>query len=349
MPGLVELGIFFACTMVMLGALELKVFRKMPWIRQLAAALFLATWLSLGIGYRNWELLISFGVFFLGAEFLIKRRSWTRVLGDENLRGMIYFMLPAFTTQLIFVLVGKMGVVLPGDERYHGAPWALAKLGVPAWLQISLFVITTDLRRYWWHRMEHNVPFFWRVHKHHHSSTEMSLLANRDHPFYGFFDGILGAAHIWLMGINPALTGVALTFYFGWISFNHTGIAIPKPKDNSYPWWALIVVTPAYHSWHHTSECRYDANLADVFPIWDLIFGTFEAPRSNEETWKYGLEGDEKLPESVLMSMLTPFQGRQRPQRPETSSPLIESSLIESVNPGRLLTRLSVRPSQFPS
>jgi len=45
--------------------------------------------------------------------------------------------------------------------------------GQPFWLQCIEVILFSDLLIYWGHRLQHSVPFLWRFHKVHHSSTHL--------------------------------------------------------------------------------------------------------------------------------------------------------------------------------
>jgi sterol desaturase/sphingolipid hydroxylase (fatty acid hydroxylase superfamily) len=69
-----------------------------------------------------------------------------------------------------------------------------------------------------------------------------------------------------------------------------------------------VFASPTYHRWHHTSEAEgIDRNYATIFPLWDLLFGTFHLP--GRQPARYGVK-DNSVPESFLGQMLYPFVWR---------------------------------------
>lgn len=61
----------------------------------------------------------------------------------------------------------------------------------PFWLQALEMLLISDLLIYWGHRLQHNVPFLWRFHKVHHSSTHLDwLAAHREHPLDSIYTGV---------------------------------------------------------------------------------------------------------------------------------------------------------------
>lgn len=40
-----------------------------------------------------------------------------------------------------------------------------------------------------------------------------------------------------------------------------------------------MIASPAFHRWHHAAdEAGRDKNFAGLFPVWDLLFGTYYLP-----------------------------------------------------------------------
>ena len=53
---------------------------------------------------------------------------------------------------------------------------------------------------------------------------------------------------------------------------NHTNIRFPSWYENTV---SLLIVTPNWHRVHHSDhQPETDSNFADIFTIWDRIFGT---------------------------------------------------------------------------
>ncbi|RLD23060.1 MAG: sterol desaturase family protein, partial [Bacteroidetes bacterium] len=85
----------------------------------------------------------------------------------------------------------------------------------------------------------------------------------------------------------------------------------------NYPNWVnytlgMIFVMPNHHRVHHHQEQYYtDSNFADIFIIWDRIFGTFkELPI---EKIKYGLkEFEEEKKQTFLYLLKSPFINIER-------------------------------------
>lgn len=134
---------------------------------------------------------------------------------------------------------------------------------------IAAFV-AADLLMYLLHRMMHRVPWLWRFHRVHHSSTELTWLeAWRQHPLdfalHGIVAGIPGA----ILGASLSEVVALVLVRKAWTSFLHADVRL------RFGFLERVVATPAFHREHHLGDSR-DAgrNFAGTFPLWDALFGT---------------------------------------------------------------------------
>ncbi|MEH2214347.1 sterol desaturase family protein [Nostoc sp.] len=191
--------------------------------------------------------------------------------------------------------------------------WGLVTIGVPLWLQVVVFLVLIDFQRYWFHRLDHSFIFLWRFHKIHHGISKFNVISSqRAHPNHRIGNTICYLGIAYLIGITKeayVLTlGCSLIFD---IYLAHSNLNFPRLNEK-FPWFAYLIVTPNFHGWHHTVHCRYNANLADFFPFWDILFGTFEKPYGNRCDWRFGLQESEQLPSSVLGQLMSPFNNIEK-------------------------------------
>jgi sterol desaturase/sphingolipid hydroxylase (fatty acid hydroxylase superfamily) len=154
------------------------------------------------------------------------------------------------------------------------------------WWAWALIFFGDDLAYYWFHRISHEMRFWWASHVNHHSSQHFNLSTALRQTWTS---EIIGAA--WLPYIPLALLGfppwmIILEhsfnlFYQFWI---HTESIKRMPR-----WFEAVMNTPSHHRVHHASNPRYlDRNYAGILIIWDKIFGTY-APEVDEEPVRYGI------------------------------------------------------------
>jgi sterol desaturase/sphingolipid hydroxylase (fatty acid hydroxylase superfamily) len=152
-----------------------------------------------------------------------------------------------------------------------------------AWWSWVLIFFADDFSYYWFHRVSHNVRWFWASHVVHHSSEKYNLAAALRQTWTG---NLTGSFLFWswmpFIGFHPAMImlmqSVSLLYQF-WI---HTEAIDKCPR-----WFEYIFNTPSHHRVHHGSDIEYlDRNHAGILIIWDRMFGSFQPEM---HTPKYGL------------------------------------------------------------
>lgn len=142
-------------------------------------------------------------------------------------------------------------------------------------------ILATDFVWYWYHRLGHEVNFFWAAHIVHHHSEEFNLTtAARITTFQAII-----RTGFWCVlpffGFHPKMVITMLIVHGAYSFFTHTQIV------GRIKWLEYVFVTPSVHGVHHASDEKYlDKNYGDMFTFWDRMFGTFQA---EEEKPKYGL------------------------------------------------------------
>jgi sterol desaturase/sphingolipid hydroxylase (fatty acid hydroxylase superfamily) len=145
-------------------------------------------------------------------------------------------------------------------------------LDASQWWYWALLFFADDLSYYWFHRISHNVNWFWASHVVHHSSERYNLAAALRQTWTGNATGsFLFWAWMPLMGFHPLwilfMQQISLIYQF-WI---HTETIYKMPR-----WFEFIFNTPSHHRVHHGSNLKYlDRNHGGILIIWDRIFGSF--------------------------------------------------------------------------
>jgi sterol desaturase/sphingolipid hydroxylase (fatty acid hydroxylase superfamily) len=156
-------------------------------------------------------------------------------------------------------------------------------LDISNWWYWVLIFFADDFSYYWFHRISHNVNWFWASHVVHHSSERYNLAAALRQTWTGTATGsFLFWAWMPLVGFHPIwvmfMQQVSLVYQF-WI---HTETVKKLPAPLEY-----LLNTPSHHRVHHGSDLKYlDKNHGGILIIWDRIFGSFQP---EEERPKYGL------------------------------------------------------------
>ncbi len=184
-------------------------------------------------------------------------------------------------------------------------------LTMPAWLKLVLSVMLFDLVTYWFHRMAHRLPLVWRFHRVHHSDTNMDASTNfRSHPIEFIFwfgpSNIIAAAIFGLSNLSLGLYFLIVTPLF---FLEHTNLKFPTWIDRTI---GLVFTTPNMHKVHHEQDQYYtDSNFADIFILWDRIFGTFKYKPPSQIS--FGLkEFDEDQKQTFWYLLKSPFINMSR-------------------------------------
>ncbi len=145
------------------------------------------------------------------------------------------------------------------------------------WLYWLYLALAVDFMYYWLHRLDHSCRLFWAVHVTHHSSEEFNFTT-------GFRSSVFQPLYRFIFYIPLPLLGFdVLDIVFMHSFLQIFGILVHTQLFSSIPVLEWVMVMPTHHRVHHASNVRYlDRNLAQVFIIWDRLFGTFQAERTDD-------------------------------------------------------------------
>jgi sterol desaturase/sphingolipid hydroxylase (fatty acid hydroxylase superfamily) len=221
---------------------------------------------------------------------------------------------PQVRQDIVHTVVGQgfgnqLGEALAAGTMALWFGWAGSQLGLGLWpatwplaLQVLLGILLADGLEYARHRAEHCYEWLWRVHALHHSVDRMHVLkSGRGH----FLDMVLRHLTVFLplaaIG-TPAtvlLAYVAAVTVLGTIGHSNVDMRLPGFLHR-------LVMTPHVHRIHHARDVDLAlANYANVFPLWDLLFGTFSDPARVQPSG-FGIE-DDTMPASLWGQIASPF------------------------------------------
>jgi sterol desaturase/sphingolipid hydroxylase (fatty acid hydroxylase superfamily) len=223
--------------------------------------------------------MIQFACFLLVSVLeRIAPRNRYEFTGQDNQRAATYNLLRhALHIAFLGGLVPMLHLRLPGLR--------LDARGVPVWVQGIGFLVAWDAKEYVIHWASHRFDWLWRFHKVHHSSLEITALAWARISFVeDVFRMASTVVMIGLLGIGPAATAA----YGGIITLlasivGHANLDVPRAGTR--PIWAYLIMSPAFHGYHHVEG--YRGNYALLSPIWDVMFGTFQLPATKPT--KFGI------------------------------------------------------------
>jgi sterol desaturase/sphingolipid hydroxylase (fatty acid hydroxylase superfamily) len=158
------------------------------------------------------------------------------------------------------------------EDNYLGLKALLPIGSLPLVAQIAIVVVLSDFLLWVAHVVRHKSSFVWEFHKIHHSQMELNYFsAARIHPVDGLTINLVNFLPFTLLDANivvPAFIGWKI-FVHIWAMFTHSNI-----RMNLGP-LKYILVTPQSHRIHHSNLPEHrDKNFANMFAIWDFMFGT---------------------------------------------------------------------------
>jgi sterol desaturase/sphingolipid hydroxylase (fatty acid hydroxylase superfamily) len=235
----------------------------------------------------------------------------SEIFHHPSARADFLFWLSRRIFMPLFVIPLAISTVAAG----HFAYWLLTHLiGAPAHppapagpgLLIAFtltMLLAYDLSYYLYHRMQHEIPILWELHKVHHSAQVMiGVTKDRVHPIdelmNRWWDGIIpGLCYgVWLFfALDPVeLTIFGLNVYMlrnvilmmDFVRHTHLKLSFGPVLDR-------ILLSPHYHQLHHSiAEKHWDKNYGLALSVWDRLFGTLVVPEPDED-FVFGLTKNE--------------------------------------------------------
>jgi len=284
-----------------------------------AAALLLATAATLLGGSRaeigplgeapvyaglDWFLL---DMLVLGLIFVPLERAFSRLREQPIFRPQWRTDLVHFAMSHLLVQATVLLTLAPATLLFAWAVRPALQRAIqaqPLVLQFVEIVVVADLAEYVVHRAFHRVPWLWRFHAIHHSAEAMDWLAgSRLHLVDVIVTRGLTYVPIFVAGFSESALMVYVVIVALQATFIHANVRW------EFRAWQRVVVTPAFHHWHHSAEPQsMDKNFAVHTPVWDLLFRTYYLPHR----WPtaYGLVHGHRVPPRWIAQLVYPLRRR---------------------------------------
>ncbi len=253
---------------------------------------------------------LQYAVFF-GAWMVLGLLETVVALSPENVNRRRRWPANAGLTVLNIVVLGAMpvSVVVAADAAAAHAWGLLNQPFVPPLTALVAGFVLRSLVSYGIHVAMHKVPLLWRVHRVHHTDTQMDVATTvRFHPLEFVISTPILLALAMLLGIPPLALIIYELFDAAMAVFTHANIRLPGWADRSM---RLVLVTPAMHRIHHSAwQPETDSNYGATFSWWDRLFGTYRMKSVREIIpMRLGIaEALDKRPMSLLWLLRLPFR-----------------------------------------
>jgi len=215
-----------------------------------------------------WESVHPFFGFFSKGP---RRLRWRLLHGLTNLG---FGLLNGLAIRFVFLALWVRTMQWTDAHGFGVLHW----LSAPEWLRWTLALLLLDAWTYWWHRLSHIVPFFWRFHRLHHSDRRMDVTtANRFHLGEITISSLLRVPVLALIGCGLEQLALYELLLFAVVQFHHANIGLPERLDRALRW---VIVTPHLHKVHHSIvHTEQNSNFSSLFSWWDRLARTLRLSR----------------------------------------------------------------------
>lgn len=242
----------------------------------------LMQWEDMGFG---WSLFATYGLF----QVLV---TWAICMPLETLRPIERWPnRRTVATDMVYTLISRVGLlpIFTFVVFFQVQVWINGTLVDYGWIPPSLdrmlpflfghpvatfiaYAIVLDFTDYWRHRISHMIPAWYAVHAVHHAQRQMTFWSDdRNHLLDDFISAIWFGVVALLIGVSPFQFPLLVLLIRFVQSLAHANARI------SYGWLGeRILISPSFHRLHHgiLGAGRKSCNYSEIFPWWDMIFGT---------------------------------------------------------------------------
>lgn len=248
-----------------------------------------------------WESVQPFYAYFRGS---------VKIRGVHAFRNLVIGAINAMMVAFVFVGLWLSASLWAEEARFGLMHWLEDLFSLPIWVHAVGAILLLDLWTYAWHRMNHEIPFFWRFHSVHHSDNKMDVTtAGRFHLGEIFFSSIFRIPLIALFGIYLWELVLYETVMFAVVQFHHANVGLSEKYDRNL---RVFIVTPNMHRVHHSRwQPETDSNYSSLFSFWDRIAKTFRL-NPDPESISLGLdEFDSEDDQTVKGMFKTPVKKKK--------------------------------------
>lgn len=149
----------------------------------------------------------------------------------------------------------------------------LNMISLPFWPKAFLGVLFMDFMLYIWHLLNHEIPFFWRFHRVHHSDLNMDVsTATRFHIGELAISAVIKICLIYFIGANLISVIIFESLLVLTAQFQHSSLSVAGAIEKVF--W-IFFVPPSMHRIHHSVKIHErNTNYGTILSVWDRLLGT---------------------------------------------------------------------------
>ncbi|MDY0248781.1 MAG: sterol desaturase family protein [Pseudomonas sp.] len=195
------------------------------------------------------------------------------IKNSQRWRANFALVLASSVIARLTVPIGLTVVALYNQQQAIGL---FNQMALPSIVVIVLSLLLLDMLIYWQHRLFHQLPILWRVHKVHHADAHVDASTGlRFHPIEIVLSILIKLIAVTALGVPAiavlifeiALNGLAL--------FNHANIRLPHVIEKPL---RLVLVTQILHRIHHSQDVsETNSNYGFSVIWWDKLFGSYKS------------------------------------------------------------------------
>ena len=218
------------------------------------------------------EILILPALLTLVMAFVLRQQTAL----DENAQKNTWATIAVYFANILVVwlFLDDLDALAQGAYDRLGLPQLPADFwdGVPLLALALIGIAVKDFVDYWTHRAMHTA-WLWPTHAAHHSDTHVNAFtAHRIHFLEYVFMTLSYVVLLTWMQMPQAIPAVAAFHYV-------LNLYVHLDLDWGHGPFRYLLASPRYHRWHHADVPEaHGKNLANVIPLYDVMFGTYYNP-----------------------------------------------------------------------